>query len=162
MRRRTRLRRAVKWSGTVLCALLLVVLLVLRIASYAYSSPIYGDPQRRAVQFVYHRGCVCCRLIHNMQPAMCRKVQEDSGWIPDFRPWIWWGRCYVQAKSPTHEETTLGLPLWIPFLAALLPTAYLWHKDRRIPPGHCERCGYDLTGNVSGVCPECGTRTGGG
>ena len=25
------------------------------------------------------------------------------------------------------------------------------------PPGHCQKCGYDLTGNVSGVCPECGT-----
>jgi len=25
------------------------------------------------------------------------------------------------------------------------------------PPGHCVRCGYNLTGNVSGVCPECGT-----
>lgn len=25
-------------------------------------------------------------------------------------------------------------------------------------PGHCRRCGYDLTGNVSGVCPECGTK----
>ena len=23
-------------------------------------------------------------------------------------------------------------------------------------PGHCPSCGYDLTGNVSGVCPECG------
>ncbi|MBN2448588.1 MAG: hypothetical protein JXO22_17815 [Phycisphaerae bacterium] len=22
--------------------------------------------------------------------------------------------------------------------------------------GRCERCGYDLTGNVSGRCPECG------
>jgi hypothetical protein len=24
------------------------------------------------------------------------------------------------------------------------------------PPGHCRRCGYNLTGNVSGACPECG------
>lgn len=24
----------------------------------------------------------------------------------------------------------------------------------------CERCGYDLTGNVSGVCPECGNPVG--
>jgi hypothetical protein len=23
--------------------------------------------------------------------------------------------------------------------------------------GRCTRCGYDLTGNVSGTCPECGT-----
>ncbi|GMU22180.1 MAG: hypothetical protein AMXMBFR13_22680 [Phycisphaerae bacterium] len=25
-----------------------------------------------------------------------------------------------------------------------------------VPPGCCSQCGYDLTGNVSGVCPECG------
>ena len=30
---------------------------------------------------------------------------------------------------------------------------------RRAPrPGHCRRCGYDLRGNVSGVCPECGAK----
>jgi hypothetical protein len=23
-------------------------------------------------------------------------------------------------------------------------------------PGHCRQCGYDLTGNVTGLCPECG------
>jgi hypothetical protein len=28
-----------------------------------------------------------------------------------------------------------------------------WVCDTR----HCGRCGYDLTGNVSGICPECGT-----
>lgn len=33
-----------------------------------------------------------------------------------------------------------------------------WETPR--PPDHCcQHCGYDLTGNVSGVCPECGTRT---
>ena len=25
------------------------------------------------------------------------------------------------------------------------------------PLGHCLDCGYNLTGNVSGICPECGT-----
>lgn len=28
--------------------------------------------------------------------------------------------------------------------------------DERTRPGHCQSCAYDLTGNVSGVCPECG------
>ena len=28
---------------------------------------------------------------------------------------------------------------------------------RRFKPNECRHCGYDLTGNVSGVCPECGT-----
>jgi hypothetical protein len=27
----------------------------------------------------------------------------------------------------------------------------------RLPPsGHCRQCNYDLTGNTSGACPECG------
>jgi hypothetical protein len=26
-----------------------------------------------------------------------------------------------------------------------------------VDSGQCRTCGYDLTGNVSGVCPECGT-----
>ena len=25
------------------------------------------------------------------------------------------------------------------------------------PRGHCQTCGYDLTGNVTGVCSECGS-----
>ena len=33
-----------------------------------------------------------------------------------------------------------------------------WSRQRH---GRCRECGYDLTGNVSGVCPECGTATGG-
>ena len=49
------------------------------------------------------------------------------------------------------------MPLWIPFVLVAVPTAYLWWRDRRrIPPGHCRNCGYNLTGNVSGTCPECG------
>ena len=31
-------------------------------------------------------------------------------------------------------------------------------RRRPIPPDHCPACGYDLTGNISGVCPECGTQ----
>jgi hypothetical protein len=51
------------------------------------------------------------------------------------------------------------LPLWIPFMAIAIPTGFLWWKHRRrMPPGCCSRCGYSLTGNVSGVCPECGAK----
>ena len=34
-------------------------------------------------------------------------------------------------------------------------TVFLPHRRRM--RGMCTRCGYDLTGNTSGVCPECGT-----
>lgn len=39
----------------------------------------------------------------------------------------------------------------------------LWSRLRyaglRRKMGLCEKCGYDLTGNVSGICPECGQQT---
>ena len=37
-------------------------------------------------------------------------------------------------------------------------TVAFWPR-RRPKPGCCSSCGYDLTGNVSGRCPECGTGT---
>jgi len=37
----------------------------------------------------------------------------------------------------------------------------LWIYFRRpFPAGSCARCGYDLTGNLSGICPECGRAVG--
>jgi hypothetical protein len=47
-------------------------------------------------------------------------------------------------------------PAWIPLAFVSIPTAVLWHRERCSPEGHCQRCGYDLTGNESGVCPKCG------
>ncbi len=44
-----------------------------------------------------------------------------------------------------------------PFLGALIGYVIATRAERhRIPPGHCRKCGYNLTGNVSGRCPECG------
>ncbi len=34
-------------------------------------------------------------------------------------------------------------------------------KQLPYPPGCCKTCGYNLTGNVSGVCPECGIEVNG-
>jgi len=51
----------------------------------------------------------------------------------------------------------LLIPLYVPLFVLALPTAFLWGRDRRPEPGHRQKCGYDLTGNVSGRCPECGT-----
>ncbi len=35
--------------------------------------------------------------------------------------------------------------------------ALVYHNQPKpLPPRHCRNCGYNLTGNVSGRCPECG------
>ena len=56
----------------------------------------------------------------------------------------------------TSTWSQIDCPLWLILLAIAIPTAWLWRRDRRHPPGHCRNCGYDLTGNVTGVCSECG------
>lgn len=54
--------------------------------------------------------------------------------------------------------TFIRIPLWLILTVILIPTLFMWNRDRRPPPGHCRYCRYNLTGNVSGVCPECGRR----
>ncbi|MCH8805988.1 MAG: hypothetical protein IH986_07860 [Planctomycetes bacterium] len=49
----------------------------------------------------------------------------------------------------------LMLPLWIPFVLAGALTVFCWRS--RVSKGCCRQCGYNLTGNVSGRCPECGS-----
>jgi hypothetical protein len=62
-----------------------------------------------------------------------------------------------------YLEYFVFLPLWMPFvLFAPYPAFVLARLLRKRTPawrrrhGLCARCGYDLTGNTSGVCPECG------
>ncbi len=60
-------------------------------------------------------------------------------------------------RVTTH---TLIFPTWYLVAAATLGAAFCLRRFRRIhPPGHCIRCNYNLTGNESNKCPECGTPT---
>lgn len=69
--------------------------------------------------------------------------------------------CIDLARSQHYVWRILEIPLWLPFIMVALPTGVIWSRDRRrVRPGYCRRCGYDLQGNVSGVCPECGFQCG--
>ncbi len=49
--------------------------------------------------------------------------------------------------------------IWGFAVSSGLPTLVLSHlRKRRVRPDSCSECDYDLTGNVTGVCPECGVR----
>ncbi len=59
--------------------------------------------------------------------------------------------------KPWARNWGFCLPLWIPLTLLAALTAWGWLPIRPYPPGRCMRCGYDLTGNTTGRCPECGS-----
>jgi hypothetical protein len=77
--------------------------------------------------------------------------------LPTFSPD---GLLQVPSRVPSsvrYVVTTVALPCWFLFVLAAIPTGLAWRIDRRrYRTGHCQRCGYNLTGNVSGRCSECG------
>jgi len=72
---------------------------------------------------------------------------------------------WLPASYRYTTETLVRLPGWIVFAAlAIWPVIAIARlvrnrrRNRRLRlRGRCVRCGYDLTGNVSGFCTECGT-----
>jgi len=92
----------------------------------------------------------------------------ETEWIVQFQRL---GFCAWKESSGLNDILPPGLDggdqqwvvvLPIGFLTALSALLILltWMKTRkRFPIGRCSSCGYDLTDNVSGVCPECGTQS---
>lgn len=88
-----------------------------------------------------------------------------SNYIPYERHWdvkiVFWGT----RRVAWSRWSTLDISLWFafalfapyPILAFIRGPLRRWRR-RRI--GHCVKCGYDLQGNESGICPECGTSIG--
>jgi hypothetical protein len=93
-------------------------------------------------------------------------MAPSSGWrFSSMREWHF-GRFAFgwDEGSGVMTRFVAGLPLWaVLALFMLYPAvAFLrgpYRRYRRRVAGRCVRCGYDLTGNVSGVCPECGHTT---
>ncbi len=91
----------------------------------------------------------------------------------DRRSWctkllLFWfmGHVAIICCMAVHTFGTLSLIISLPILAVVWVMAVLCMRSlstesyfRRLykdDPGFCGRCGYDLTGNVSGRCSECG------
>jgi hypothetical protein len=100
-------------------------------------------------------GCVLCHYYGWPAPPALYVI---GGIDPPSSPPIWFPHYYPPTRFPTHWESSVLLPLWIPLLLSVGLTGFLFWRDRRrvSPANCCTACGYDLTGNASGVCPECG------
>ena len=53
----------------------------------------------------------------------------------------------------------VSIPHWfLTLIFAIFPGVWFikWRRRRKLGPNACPSCGYDLTGNQTGECPECG------
>jgi hypothetical protein len=149
MRRPSRTRRVLKWVGTVLCGVLML--------PYAFSgyrlqwTQLDGGHTVRMhngyIQYGWASGGVRFGRI-GLREGQRFRVSRVPYW-----PVLLWPPVYVFRNPPG----SVRVMFWLPLLLVATATAFLWYRDRRPPPGFCRRCGYNLTGNVSGICPECGT-----
>ena len=142
MRRRLSRRwRFFKWVGLVICILLVLTIVVSRWWSIAWTSGNYwGFVQWGGVAFGYH----------NSVDEFRWRVHRNNVSSP-----LWWWFDY-QPGTQTRASCFI-IPLWLPLAAIGLATILAWRRDRPFPPpGHCQNCGYSLTGLPEPRCPECG------
>ena len=149
MNRRPRVRRIAKWSGVGLCLILAAAWVVS--GRWWSVSCCYQRPDASGWVVSIGGGSVSVnRFGAGMMLLKWRGLvfQGRGSWHMNFLP----------GYESFQSADGAWCPLWILLLATALPTAYLFYRDRRPLRGHCQKCGYDLQGNVSGVCPECGRR----
>lgn len=124
-----------------------VVFFSLLVSSSFYS---YGYVSRRI-------GILCGEARCGL--AIASASIANPGWNADKNFGFRWEPEFLDRIVPmgaTYTVSIVFLPLWIPMLIAGAAIAYFHRKGRLPNTGHCIKCGYNLNGNRSGVCPECG------
>jgi hypothetical protein len=93
-----------------------------------------------------------------------QKSWDDPGRYDGFLERCYPNGFFVKRRSPLGFPSlvfTAGCPPWflvllLGFYPAFAFTVRSVRLRRRRKRNQCIHCGYDLTGNVSGICPECG------
>jgi len=158
VRRRSRLRRVFRRIGLTTCLLLVVAFVLSAVCPFQWTWKGRTSSLDRCYKFSLSGGVIGATTSHKVLPAAQRPLSRGHG-FDFFRkpPLTWLCLPYGQSIVSGYQHRFIRVPLWMPFLAFMILTAILWHRERRMPPrGHCLKCGYDLTGNESGRCPECG------
>ncbi len=76
--------------------------------------------------------------------------------------WIFYTQNYINAYTGVFNEIAIFGDICLSLFTVLIAgvahgITRAWAIYKRIPPGHCQQCGYNLFANISGICPECGT-----
>ncbi len=138
MRAPSRTRRIAKWAGLVVCVLVLAM---------------WGTSSHYVVTWMSADGSSLLDMGRSMF-VVCWDAADMfamPGWLTiRNEPPVFLGQFWLDPKSQ------FVAPFWFLLTLAGIPTAILWHRDRRtVKPGCCLTCGYDLRASKR-VCPECG------
>lgn len=148
-----RTRHVAKWSVTLACLMLGALCLITKIVGLEY----YSDGQVHYISI--SNGAILFEQVGGGGRWDIRGSRLRPRWDLYF-PYTWWPRVYKAGTGPFHYcDLEVVVPLWMVAVLLAIPAALLWWRDRPPPTGHCRNCGYDLTGNISGRCPECGEPT---
>ncbi len=146
---RRRLRTFTLWTGTTLCVLIAAAFVVSARWRIAFQVPTSRGP---ALYFV--AGSVL--IVTDDMLTVPVSADTHSYGLGVWNSWTVHRVSHQIAGVTVTVGTLLGFPLYAVFAAVAVPTLLVWRfGPKPVKPGHC-RCGYDLTGNVSGTCPECG------
>lgn len=119
-----------------------------------------------AILFVVHPGfpaivrvAVAGRSL-TWKPLLRRTRQGEVVWF-DFNEWakepvLRIGVCYNGRERTLRIESTIFPVGGLRRLASELAHSGKVSDEELSPCSKCRTCGYNLTGNVSGTCPECG------
>jgi len=144
----SRTRRVLKWTGVGLSLLILAAWVVSLQWNWWHASARFVITAQKGLILAQWSDQFDPYIVHDLR-YMASTRNSSLGFLQpavEYRRW-----------AGAHYSSYLVLPFWLVLVVAGAPTVWLWDRDRRrIPPGHCQRCGYDLTGNTSGKCSECG------
>jgi len=92
-------------------------------------------------------------------PFASRTFPRNTTIEPEFWDFVIVQITYLDRFQATELSIRIdwGAAILIPLI---LPAAVAIYRYRHRPKlvGHCKKCRYNLTGNTSGICPECGTK----
>jgi hypothetical protein len=100
-----------------------------------------------------------------IRSALAGDTRIRNRWSLDRICYQWLPSCTSRDDNPYNLTSgiylryrNLNIPFWMPMTLIAVPTLWsYWRARERSKRGRCRECLYDLAGNVSGICPECGT-----
>ena len=152
---------------TALSLILLAAILVLWVRGYFTYEVIGFRGHGKQAWIESSSGSLATFAISSSEP-----LHENLSWywhiagVPEPIPepiQLSWGRFgfgVVSKRLGTRHVRATFAPAWsVAVVTAVLPVVRIicrWDRKRRLKPGHCRHCGYDLRATPD-RCPECGT-----